>query len=121
MLGVNLGNFWKNLATNMSATGTQAMAIYECRGSVAKICSGIKKRYSNNNDGGGGGGVYVTEYISLQEMKQGQCICPLSSSVHCNFTGDGKCNKRGVGVHPPHSPAQANFTLMTECTPESRR
>ncbi len=24
-------------------------------------------------------------------------------------------------MHPPPSPAQANFTLMTECTPESRR
>ncbi len=23
------------------------------------------------------------------EMKQGQFICPLSWSVHCNFTGDG--------------------------------
>ncbi len=27
---------------------------------------------------------------------------------------------KGVGaVHPPPSPAKANFTLMTECTPES--
>ncbi len=25
----------------------------------------------------------------------------------------------GVGVHPPPSPARANFTLMTECTPET--
>jgi hypothetical protein len=24
-------------------------------------------------------------------------------------------------VHPPPSPGQANFTLMTECAPESRR
>ncbi len=24
-------------------------------------------------------------------------------------------------MHPPPSPARANFTLMTECTPESRR
>jgi hypothetical protein len=24
-------------------------------------------------------------------------------------------------MHPPPSPGQANFTLMTECTPESRR
>jgi hypothetical protein len=65
-----------------------------------------------------------TEYISLQEMKQVQCICPLSWSVLCNFTGDGKCNKKGVGdgVHLPPSPAQANFTLMNaECTPESGR
>ncbi len=56
------------------------------------------------------------------EMKQGQCIRPHSWSVHCNFTGDGKCNesREGVGVHPPPSPARANFTLMTECTPESR-
>jgi hypothetical protein len=56
------------------------------------------------------------EYISLQEMKQGQCICPLSWSVHCNFTGDGKCVNviKGVGVHPPPSPVPANFTLMTE-------
>ncbi len=29
---------------------------------------------------------------------------PLTWSVHCNFTGDGKCNER-VGVHPPpHQP-----------------
>ncbi len=28
---------------------------------------------------------------------------------------------KGVGVHPPLSPARANFTLMTECTPESSR
>ena len=26
---------------------------------------------------------------------------------------------RGVGVNPPPSPARADFTLMTECTPES--
>ncbi len=26
-----------------------------------------------------------------------------------------------MGVHPPPSPGQANFTLMTECAPESRR
>jgi hypothetical protein len=44
--------------------------------------------------------VRATEYISLQEMKQGQCICPLSWSVHCNFTGDGKCNKRGWACTP---------------------
>jgi hypothetical protein len=65
--------------------------------------------------------LWTTEYISLQEMKQGQCICPLSLSVHCNFTGDGKCNKKGVGVHPLPPPARANFTLITECTPESSR
>ena len=26
----------------------------------------------------------------------------------------------GVGVHPPPSPARTDFTLITECTPESR-
>ncbi len=47
-----------------------------------------------------------TEYISLREMKQGQCICPLSWSVHCNFTGDGNCNKRGWACNPhPHQPS----------------
>jgi hypothetical protein len=49
----------------MSATGTQALAIHECRGSVAKICSGIKKRYPNNNDGGGGGGGYLSFCVNL--------------------------------------------------------
>jgi hypothetical protein len=38
----------------------------------------------------------------LVEMKQGQCICPLSWSVHCNFTGEGKCNVRGWAC-TPHS------------------
>ncbi len=28
---------------------------------------------------------------------------------------------KGVGVHPLPPPGQANFTLMTECTPESSR
>ncbi len=36
----------------------------------------------------------------LVEMKQGQCICPLSWSVHCNFTGEGKCNERGWACTP---------------------
>ncbi len=41
----------------------------------------------------------------LVEMKQGQCICPLSWSVHCNFTGEGKCNERGWACTPhPHQP-----------------
>ncbi len=61
----------------------------------------------------------TTEYIFLLEMKQGYCICPLSWSVHCNFSGDGKCSERRVGVHPPPSPARANFTLMMECMPDS--
>jgi hypothetical protein len=41
----------------------------------------------------------------LVEMKQGQCICPLSWSVHCNFTGEDKCNERGWACTPhPHQP-----------------
>jgi hypothetical protein len=56
----------------------------------------------------------------LVEMKQGQCICPLSWSVHCNFTGEGKCNERGWAcTAPPPSPARTDFTLITECAPES--
>jgi hypothetical protein len=32
-------------------------------------------------------------------------ICLLSWSVHCNFTGDGKCNEMGWAVTPhPHQP-----------------
>jgi hypothetical protein len=39
------------------------------------------------------------------EMKQGWCVCPLSWSVHCNFTGDSKCNERGWACTPhPHQP-----------------
>jgi hypothetical protein len=49
------------------------------------------------------------------------CPCPFSWSVHCNFTGDGKCNERGWACNPPPSPAWANFTLMMECSPESSR
>ncbi len=31
--------------------------------------------------------------------------CPLSWSVHCNFTGEGKCNERGWACTPhPHQP-----------------
>jgi hypothetical protein len=51
--------------------------------------------------------IYIssTEYIFLLEMKQGQCICQLSWSVHCNFTCDGKCNERGWACTPhPHQP-----------------
>ncbi len=41
----------------------------------------------------------------LVEMKQGWCIYPLSWSIHCNFTGDGKCNESGLAFTPhPHQP-----------------
>ncbi len=43
----------------------------------------------------------------LVEMKQGQCICPLSWSVHCNFTGDGNSNERGWAWTPhPYLPGK---------------
>jgi hypothetical protein len=62
--------------------------------------------------------VLTTEYIYiLVEMKQGQCICPLSWSVHCNFTGEGKCSERGWACTPhPYQPG-----LMRECTPDIGR
>jgi hypothetical protein len=50
---------------------------------------------------------WTTEYIFLLEMKQGYCVCPLSWSIHCNFTGDGNCNERGWACTPhPHQPGQ---------------
>jgi hypothetical protein len=49
-----------------------------------------------------------TEYIFLLEMNRvSVSVCPLSWSVHCNFTGDGKCNERGWGCTPhSHQPGQ---------------
>jgi hypothetical protein len=59
----------------------------------------------------------------LVEMKQGQCICPLSWSVHCNFTGEGKCNERGWACTPhPHQPglilpsSRQKAAVATLCT-----
>ncbi len=62
----------------------------------------------------------------LVEMKQGQCICPLSWSVHSNFSGEGKCNERGWACTPhPHQPGQIlpsslnvrqKATVATLCT-----
>jgi hypothetical protein len=70
----------------------------------------------------------------LVEMKQGQCICPLSWSVHSNFSGEGKCNERGWACTPhPHQPGQilpsslnvrqkaAVATLCTLCPETSRK
>jgi hypothetical protein len=52
----------------------------------------------------GAGGLAHRVHI-LIEMIQGQCICPLSWSVHCNFTGDGYSNERGWACTPhPHQP-----------------
>jgi hypothetical protein len=51
-------------------------------------------------EGGGTHRVHI-----LVEMKQGQCICPLSWSVHCNFTGEGNCSERGWACTPhPYQP-----------------
>jgi hypothetical protein len=48
----------------------------------------------------------------LVDMKQGDCICPLSWSVHFNFVRDGNYSERGWACtpHPPWS----NFSIMTE-------
>ncbi len=56
-------------------------------------------------------------YIGRDET--GSVYLPTSWSVHCNFTGEGKCSERGWACTPPPLPARANFTLITECTPES--
>ncbi len=45
----------------------------------------------------------------------GVCICPLSWSVHCNFTGDGKCNERGWACTPHLHQPGANVSIMMEC------
>jgi hypothetical protein len=46
-----------------------------------------------------------SKYCILVEMKQVQCICPLSWSVHCNFNGEGKCSERGWACTPhPYQP-----------------
>jgi hypothetical protein len=48
---------------------------------------------------------YTTYTLVHIFMKQGKCVCPLSWSVHCNFTGDGNCNERGWACTPhPHQP-----------------
>ncbi len=47
----------------------------------------------------------------LVEMKQGQCICPLSWSVHCNFSGEGKCSEWGWACTPP-PPLPARLILL---------
>jgi hypothetical protein len=68
----------------------------------------------------------TTEYIGT-EMKRGECIRPLGWSVCTLYNatlyvivnivkGDG-----GAPLHPPPTPAWANFSIMMECTPESGR
>jgi hypothetical protein len=55
-------------------------------------------------------------------MKCRECICLLSWGVHCNFVRGGKYSERkGMGVHPPPSPAWANFSILMEGTQERGR
>jgi hypothetical protein len=56
-------------------------------------------------------------YIFLLEMKQGQCIYPLSWSIHCKYTGDGKCMvnvmKRGWACTPhPQQPGLIFYSWL---------
>ncbi len=51
----------------------------------------------------------------------GECIRPLSWSVHHNFVlvRDGRYSKRGFGRAARPSQGWANFSIVIECTPES--
>ncbi len=49
------------------------------------------------------------------EMKQGECICPLSWSIRCSFVRDGNYSEGGWAMacmQPPPSPAKADFSMM---------
>ncbi len=49
-------------------------------------------------------------------MKQGQCICPLSWSVHWNFTGECKCIERGWAcTSHPYQPALILPSWLNVC------
>ncbi len=52
------------------------------------------------------------------EMKQRECNCPLSWS--CKFVRDGNQSERGWActTHPYTVPARADFSIMTEYTPQ---
>jgi hypothetical protein len=56
-----------------------------------------------------------------EDMKKGECICPLSWSVHWNFVRDGKylVEWKGVGVHPPSSPTRADFSIIRNVRQEA--
>jgi hypothetical protein len=51
------------------------------------------------------------------EMKEMECICPLSSSVHYNFVHYGYRLKVG-GRAPPTLTSQGGFSIMMGCTSE---
>jgi hypothetical protein len=84
------------------------------------------RKEGGREEGGGDMVSFIHRVHILVEMKQGQCICPLSSSVHRNFTGEGKCNERGWACTPhPHQPGlilpsslnvRQNAAVSTLCT-----
>ncbi len=51
--------------------------------------------------------------VTVETTKDRQCVCPLCWSVHSNLVRDGNRLKQGggVGVHPPSSPARADFSI----------
>ncbi len=59
-----------------------------------------------------------TQYIGV-EMKYGECICPPSWSVYTATLYVMANKMKGVGLHPPLSPAWANFCIIMDCTSES--
>jgi hypothetical protein len=56
----------------------------------------------------------LTEYIEV-EMKQEECICPLSWNVHFNFLRDGNYSE-GDGRSPPTLISLGYLSIMMECT-----
>jgi hypothetical protein len=69
----------------------------------------------------GCGGVEITEYTYLYKRWNRVSVSNHSAGAYTATLLVMVNVIKGVGVHPPPSPAQTNFTLMTECTPESRR
>jgi hypothetical protein len=57
--------------------------------------------------------VWITEYISLQEMKQGQCICPLSWSGEYTATLLVVVNVMNEGWACTPHPHQARLILLS--------
>jgi hypothetical protein len=69
---------------------------------------------------------YHRVHISTRDVTGLACICSLSWSVHCNFTGDGECSEKGRACTPhPHQPGlilpswsnvRQKATVATLCT-----
>jgi hypothetical protein len=62
--------------------------------------------------------VKTTEHIFLIEIKQGYVSAHSAGAYTATLLVMVNV-MNGVGMHPPPSPAWANFTLIIECTPES--